>query len=158
MKILKGVNGLMENLKLLKMINKIIGLFQALLFLDEIKRFKLASKIFKKLYPKYYIGHWGKIAFEDEKLLKFYDSTIGLNSSESYERKYNLKELIKLTKHVEGDTAELGVYKGYSSFLILDFIKGSQKKHHMFDSWDGLSTPQSSDGLYWKKGDLNWAK
>lgn len=132
---------------------KILRLIRAILNTDDLMRFKLATKVFKFLYPKYFIGHWGKIAFEDQELLNFYDSSIGLKSPESFERKYNLKELIKLTEHIDGDTVELGVYKGYSSYLILQSIQG-KKKHHMFDSWDGLPAPKKNDGEYWQKGDL----
>ena len=117
-------------------------------------KFRLAEKIYYAFYSNNYIGEWGKISFLDKSFLNYYlkyDKT----NYRSYERKYFLKELLKLTKKIAGDTAELGVYFGASSELILESIKSVDKKHHMFDSWEGISQPSFEDGTYWQKGNLN---
>lgn len=73
-------------------------------------------------------------------------------------RRWMLCQLIRLVEDVPGDTAECGVYKGASSWLICDAISRQNKYsriHHMFDSYEGLSAPESVDGEYWSKGDLS---
>jgi hypothetical protein len=76
-------------------------------------------------------------------------------------RKWALKQLLRLTCAVEGDTAECGVFKGASSYLICEAngkppepVGGGGKTHHIFDSFKGLSTPTKEDNDYWTKGDL----
>lgn len=121
---------------------------------DDHARFRLAEKIFNKIYPNYFIGEWGKIYFQNKTFYKYYCKYDDVNFR-SYERKYFLQQLIKLTKNIKGDTVELGVYFGASSELILQAIKHTEKRHHMFDSWQGVSQPNLVDGNYWKKGSLN---
>src|SRR5207249_4927478 len=69
-------------------------------------------------------------------------------------RRWMLWRLVRLVTAVEGDTAECGVYKGASSWLICAAIHGSGRKHHLFDSFEGLSGPEAADGSHWGKGDL----
>ena len=121
---------------------------------DDHAKFRLAEKIFNKIYPNYFIGEWGKIYLENKVFYKYYCKYDNLNFR-SYERKYFLQQLIKLTKNIKGDTVELGVYFGASSELILQAIKHTEKKHFMFDSWQGVSEPNLEDGTYWEKGALN---
>ena len=128
-------------------------IYAAIILKDSRSRFKLAERIFNKIYPRYFIGEWGKICHLDEEFIKWYNRLEGKNPH-SFERKYTLKELIKLTLQVEGDTAELGVYFGASSYLIAKEGIKHNKKHHMFDSWEGLSKPTDEDGIYWSERDL----
>jgi O-methyltransferase len=60
---------------------------------------------------------------------------------------------------VQGDTADVGVRYGSSSFFMLKAMNDPSRKHHIFDSFEGLSEPSSEDKaaktrLKWKKGDL----
>jgi len=121
---------------------------------DDHARFRLAEKIFNIIYPDYFIGEWGKIYLQNKVFYKYYCKYDDVNFR-SYERKYFLQQLIKLTKNIKGDTVELGVYFGASSELILQAIGQTEKKHHMFDSWQGISQPDLEDGTYWEKGSLN---
>jgi hypothetical protein len=68
-----------------------------------------------------------------------------------------LLQLLRLTSSLEGDTAECGVYKGASSFLMLLANRDSKlnKTHHIFDSFEGLSEPGHLDGKYWSAGNLS---
>ncbi len=61
---------------------------------------------------------------------------------------------MKLTTSVEGDTAECGAFEGALSYLIRRRIAALQKKHHVFDSFEGLSTPGPEDAAYWTSGNL----
>jgi predicted O-methyltransferase YrrM len=72
------------------------------------------------------------------------------------ERKYNLDQLFRLVRHVEGDVAECGVYKGASAFFLARNIikQGLNKRLCLFDSWEGLPIPDEVDGDYWTAGAL----
>lgn len=70
-------------------------------------------------------------------------------------RRWMVWQLVRLIDRVPGDTAECGVFQGASSWLICAATRGSGRKHHLFDSFEGLSAPDSADGAYWKKGDLS---
>ena len=75
----------------------------------------------------------------------------------TYERKYNLNELFKLTSHLPGDVVECGVYKGGSAFFLARHIAESarNKRLCLFDSFEGLSLPAAIDGHHWSAGDLS---
>jgi len=69
-------------------------------------------------------------------------------------RKWTLWQLLRLTAQVDGETAECGVYLGASSWLICAGTQDRTGNHHLFDSFEGLSTPSVEDGTYWKRGAL----
>lgn len=56
----------------------------------------------------------------------------------------------------EGDFIECGVHRGGSAAVILRAMRGrgSNAKLHLFDSWEGLSTPSPEDAERLKAGDL----
>lgn len=86
--------------------------------------------------------------------LERFDELDGMNTH----RRWMLWQLIRLTGQVPGDTAECGVFKGTSSWLICAFTARSEaepKLHHLFDSFEGLSEPAKIDGNHWRKGDLS---
>ncbi len=73
-------------------------------------------------------------------------------------RRWSLHQLLRLTENVEGDTAECGVFKGSSSWLICRSNKENgyfDRMHHCFDSFEGLSTPTDEDGTHWTPGVLS---
>ena len=72
------------------------------------------------------------------------------------DRRWMLSQLLRLIANVPGDTAECGVFSGSSSHVICGANKASEqtRKHHMFDSFEGLSAPEEVDGSHWTKGDL----
>jgi O-methyltransferase len=77
----------------------------------------------------------------------------GFNS----DRRWMVHQLLRLVGNVPGDTAECGVLRGATSYLICCANKESQagrKTHHVFDSFEGLSKPGPSDGVHWVEGDL----
>ena len=127
------------------------GLFD---ILDEQERFQIAERLAMAVYPKYKFSEFGRLFLEDEKFLRYYESVMDPGNWHSLDRKYVLKELLKQAVCVEGDTAEAGVYKGASSFLICEAISGSERCNHLFDSFEGLSRPDANDGTYWKEGSL----
>jgi len=75
------------------------------------------------------------------------------------DRRFFLLSTAASVRNVEGDTADIGVRFGTSSFFILRGIDSSAKQHHMFDSFEGLSEPTSEDSAagqqtVWRQGHL----
>lgn len=129
-------------------------IFSALIRNDEYSRFYLAERISRIIYKRYRFSEFGRLFLYDDDFIRYYESFEGTENYHSFDRKYTLDQLMKLAVSLEGDTAECGAYKGASSFLICCGIKGLQKRHHVFDSFEGISAPIREDGNYWQKGNL----
>jgi O-methyltransferase len=115
--------------------------------------FLLAQKFAGYWSSKAFMGEYGKIWIEDKPFFDYYKKFEPSNTA-SAERKFFLRSLLSLVDSLPGDTAECGAYQGATSWLILDMLKGTDKTHFIFDSFEGLSTPSAVDGQYWSKGDL----
>ena len=78
------------------------------------------------------------------------------DSSHTAHRRFFLHSLASSLGHVEGDTAEVGAFRGSSSALMCQVNQTAMhpRTHFIFDSFEGLSEPHNEDGEYWKKGDL----
>ena len=74
----------------------------------------------------------------------------------SLERKYSLNELLKLALMTPGDLAECGSYNGGSAiFLARGILEGGGRRRLcLFDSFEGLSEPDQTDGIHWQAGHL----
>lgn len=110
------------------------------------------GKIGKVLVPGYrytYPLAWWKNERFNEYLSRF-DELDGLAS----DRHWMLAQLCRLVHDVPGDTAECGSFRGASSYLICLANRGRQRVHHVFDSFEGLSTPGPRDGSNWKHGEM----
>jgi O-methyltransferase len=83
--------------------------------------------------------------FRDE-----FERVVPLKDRQSGERKFFLRSILALVDDVPGDTAEVGVWRGASSWFICNHFRHSEKMHHGFDSFNGLSTPIEVDGPRWK--------
>ena len=129
-------------------------LYKALLKHDEWSAFTIAERFTKLVYPRYKFSEFGRIYLRDEAFIRTYEHFSGRNNYHALDRRYALDQLTKMVTHIEGDTAECGAYKGDSSYLICRRTAGLQKQHHVFDSFEGLSTPAPQDGTYWSRGDL----
>ncbi|MBI5436559.1 MAG: class I SAM-dependent methyltransferase [Nitrosomonadales bacterium] len=140
---------------------KIVNLLKYIPILIGIKRdrdlaFNLVVKLAGRILPEYRFTWphlaWWKDANFNEYLHRF-DEDAGFNTH----RRWVLNQLIRLTANVQGDTAECGVYKGCSSYAILKSNTRSAipRWHHIFDSFEGLSSPSSKDSEYWARGDLS---
>jgi hypothetical protein len=117
-------------------------------------RYVVAEILTRIIYKPYKFSEFGRIFLNDAKFLRYYDLFVSRDNYRSFDRKYTLDQLMKLVIEVPGDTAECGAYQGASSLLICQRNAGQKKKHHVFDSFEGLSAPSAEDGSYWKKGDL----
>ena len=128
----------------------------ALLGLTADERFDLLVECAAKLVPTYRLGwyqvDWWADADFEEFLQKF-----GEPRSLNAHRRWTVKQLIRLTAGLPGDTAECGAYKGATSWLITDANRKNgahPRVHHIFDSFEGLSDPGENDLPYWKRGAL----
>lgn len=132
-------------------------LYEGLFHRNEYSQYLLAEKFVNLIYPKYKFSEFGSIYFEDKCFIKKYEFLDGKNNYHSLDRKYVLNELLNLILDVDGDTVECGVFRGSSSYLIVEFIikNNLNKIHHMFDSFEGLSKPNKIDGNYWREGDFS---
>jgi len=87
--------------------------------------------------------------------LKRFGEEHGLNA----DRRWMVYQLLRMVSEIDGDTAECGVFRGASSYLICaaNAARSTPRMHHMFDSFDGLSEPGSADGGHWRRRDLRYA-
>ncbi|MEO6225483.1 MAG: TylF/MycF/NovP-related O-methyltransferase [Sphingomicrobium sp.] len=119
---------------------------------DPDRRLGAVNMVANKLLPDYRLT-WSQIDWwhdaEFNAYLDRFNERAGINFNTH--RRFMLAQLLKLVAEVEGDTAECGVYLGASSWLIC----GVGRKHHLFDSFEGLSEPDSADGTHWKRGVLS---
>jgi len=120
----------------------------------EYTRFVICEIFSNLVYKRYKFSEFGRIWLTDEIFVSYYETMVGTDNYHSLDRKYTLDQLMQLAVLIKGDTAECGAYKGASSFLICRRIAETGKTHHVFDSFEGLSSPNKEDGSYWTKGDL----
>jgi hypothetical protein len=138
----------------MKAITAVRVAYKAFLRQDERARFILAERLAGLIYPRYKFSEFGRPYLYDEPFLKVYETFERSGNYHSLDRKYALDQFMKIAVGVAGDTVECGAYKGASSYLICRRIEGLGKRHCVFDSFEGLSTPDENDGSYWTAGDL----
>lgn len=119
------------------------------------ERFLYAKNSFRKIWPFTVFPDVNRRIDNDEAFKQLFQ-LVNSDSELTYERKYSLNELFKLVRNVPGDVAECGVYKGASAFFLGRHISDFEldKRLCLFDSFQGLSTPDVLDGSWWQKGDL----
>ncbi|MDH3382818.1 MAG: TylF/MycF family methyltransferase [Deltaproteobacteria bacterium] len=68
---------------------------------------------------------------------------------------YNIFKLVQVVRHIDGDIAEVGVYKGGSAKIICE-AKGN-KKLHLFDTFEGMPAAEKDIDLH-GEGDFSNTK
>jgi O-methyltransferase len=122
---------------------------------DEEAGFRLAEWACSVLYPKYLFSDIGRTWLEDQDFLDYYRRSLAPGGTmHSAGRKFFLRSLLKHARQLEGELAECGVYHGASAMLIAQAIEGSERVLYLFDSFEGLSQPSTSDGVFWHAHDL----
>lgn len=76
------------------------------------------------------------------------------------DKRWHVLQFLRLIQGVPGDTAECGVFEGATSWLILQHAPldpaGRKRAHHIFDSFEGCSTPGEFDHpSHFQKGSLS---
>jgi hypothetical protein len=133
----------------------LVGLIRRRCFGTEAQRlqagYAILERVAARALPGYLLTDFSKTWSEDaEFLAAFYRLE---ENPVSAERKFFLRELMKLVAELEGDTAEAGVYRGAASWFICDARRGRGSTHWAFDSFEGLPEPRADDGGYWRPGE-----
>lgn len=115
------------------------------------RRFELLERLAGFVYPDHWFSEFGRTWLDDEDFVRWYEREEP-NNRRSADRKFTLRELTKLVLDVPGAVAECGVYRGASAELMGRSLPG--RELHLFDSFEGLSPPETSDGGFWRAGDL----
>lgn len=98
-----------------------------------------------------------KLWREDKQFLADFNQ-ISPGNPYSQDRKWTLREYVKLSNALPGDLAECGCYTGASAFFIAQ--ASTHGKLYLFDSFQGLSIPGAKDKsiaadvMPWSAGDL----
>ena len=120
-------------------------------------RFEILRLLAGMLLPEYRFK-WPQMAWWQSDLFNAYLDRFGERYGNNSDRRWMVSQLLRLIAEVPGDTAEVGCYRGAMSWLICNSNKQVAKKkfrmHHLFDSFEGLSHPGSSDGDHWQAGAL----
>lgn len=119
------------------------------------QRYAWGERLFNLFSPEAKIAEFGRSFYRDAEFLGDYER-FDRENYRSLDRKFALKELLKLTLALPGDAAECGVFRGASAFIIAKSLigAGTGKSLHLFDSFTGLSAPGAEDGNYWDAGVL----
>lgn len=120
------------------------------------RKLLLINKAARLLFPDYRLC-WPQLDWWQNPEFNSYLDRFCERDGFNTQRKWMLSQLLRMVVDVPGDTAECGVFMGASSWLICNAnqkLQKMKKKHHMFDSFEGLSCPNSEDGAFWREGDL----
>jgi len=119
-------------------------------------RLRLLTLAGKLLVPSYRFK-WPQLDWWRNEGFTRYLDTFGELGGLNADRKWMVYQLARLVGHVPGDTAECGVFRGATSYLVCcanEQSSAASKTHHVFDSFQGLSEPGMVDGKHWAAGDL----
>jgi O-methyltransferase len=123
----------------------------------EALRLQLLNRVARLLFPGYRLRFpsldwWRNDDFNA--YLRRFGELADFNS----DRRWTVHQLLRMIGDVPGDTAECGVFRGASSYLILKANSAGSARHDrhhfLFDSYEGLSPTGDSDGDHWQGGDL----
>jgi O-methyltransferase len=116
-------------------------------------RFRILRRVGGLIMPSYRFG-WPQLLWWKDQEFNAFLARFDELQEPNTDRRWMVHQLLKLIESVQGDTAECGVYKGATSYLICQAENGIPRTHFIFDSFEGLSQPTTEDGNYWTKGDL----
>ena len=116
------------------------------------------ARIAASLFGDFPIGEDHKLWLKDKTFRKKFAELSPL-SPYSEERKWTLREFASFVQNVPGSMAECGCFEGGSAYFLAQ--ANPQVKLHLFDSFEGLSTPTEMDNPKdetipkWEQGDLS---
>ncbi len=124
--------------------------------LDMEQRYSWGERLFNLFVPEVKLPEWGRSMFHDKALLADYER-FDTSNYRSLDRKLVLREFLRVALRRPGDLAECGVFRGASAYLMAKALASSRDKRelHLFDSFAGLSSPESVDGTHWRAGDMS---
>ena len=121
---------------------------------DTAAGYDLARALSSVLAPQYRFSEPGRAWMADEAFLGQYRALTGGALLEMADKKVTLRSLARWTRGVPGQVAECGCYRGVSSWFLAEETEGTDKRLHLFDSFEGVSAPTSADGGHWQEHDL----
>jgi O-methyltransferase len=133
------------------MLTRILGTLWKAATGDPFARYRLAERVARCFSPDCVLSEYGRSWPRDAEFARALEPFEGRGNRRALDRKWMLRELLKLARPVAGDTAECGTWRGGSSWLI---SKGLGRTHHAFDSFEGIPGPGPRDGSHFTKGDL----
>ena len=122
--------------------------------LDEAARHYLLYCIQREMYPKFVIADHSRVMLDDAQFMRTFARYSDENWT-SFERKWNLREFLRLVDELPGHFAECGVFRGASAHLLCEVAGPAGREVHLFDSFAGLSQPNVNEGDHWAQGDLS---
>ncbi len=127
--------------------------------LGSAESYAWAERIFATFVPDARVSEEARSYFKDTVFQADYERFDRTNYR-SYDRKFAMRELLKIVMHRPGHVAECGVFKGASAYLLAKGLAASpvpgagRKRLRLFDSFAGLSEPDARDGSHWRAGAL----
>lgn len=118
-------------------------------------RFTMLRACGRVLVPEYRFK-WPQLDWWNDRAFDAYLERFDELRAPNTDRRFMLYQLLRLVENVPGDTAECGVFRGASSWMIASFLQrhGRDHRHFVFDTFEGLSGPGEGDGAHWEQGDL----
>lgn len=132
-----------------------VALMRGIISGDPLLRIEILRRIARWWVPNYRFK-WPQMAWWYNQGFNAYLDRFQEREGFNTDRRWMLYQLMRLVDTIPGDTAECGVYRGASSYLIctMNAMHGGQRMHYIFDSFEGLSSPTTLDGQHWSGGDL----
>lgn len=120
---------------------------------DEEQRYLVADRVAQRIHPHAILSERERYWLYDQEFRAAF-RRFEQRDLRRMDRAWMIGQMTEHAIDVPGDTVECGVFRGLMSYLICQRIVGSGKRHHCFDSFEGLSDPGTEDGHFWTSGVL----
>lgn len=141
-------------------LQRVVRAAQWLLFGSAAQRRRVRQEMARSaagLFGDFPLSDDYKVWREDKAFLADY-KRLSPNNPYSQDRKWTLREFVRLSNHLPGDMAECGCYQGATAFFMLQASTNGML--FLFDSFQGISKPERRDTnpqidvMPWQEGDL----
>ena len=98
-------------------------------------RFRLLMKLGRIICPQYRFK-WPQMEWLNDQKFNAYLAEFGEADGMNAERRWMVRELLRLVEAVPGDTAECGAYEGAGSHIICEMNSRNwrmERHHHIFE-------------------------
>ena len=124
---------------------------------DDDMRYLIAERIAHRLHSDAILSEKDRLWLRDLEFRTIYEHFEPTNFRRM-DRIWALSKFAEAVAEIEGDTADCGVFEGLSSYVICRALAGTRRRHHVFDSFEGLSEPGTNDGSHWTEHALSAAQ